>query len=292
MIPVPGRSHILALALWLLALPSTALGGQLAIVIDDLGYSAELGRQTLELPGALTLAILPQAPYSAKLAQAASAQGKEVVLHNPMSNTRGLPLDAGGLTGIMDKRTFLSVLAQNFELIPQARGLNNHMGSQLTQEAKAMGWLMEYLGDRGAYFVDSRTSAKSRAWETAQRYRVPSLERDVFLDNNREPALIERQLDLALALAKQRGYAIAIGHPYPETLAELRKLPEKLDTAGVKLVPISQLMAEVPNSVDRRPGRSCLAPPIKLWYRPKSAEPPSIPTPDQIFERIWADLYY
>ncbi len=290
MITVPGRGYSLIMAFWLLASCAASQGAQLAIVIDDLGYSAELGQQTLELPGAFTLAILPQAPYSSELARAASAQGKEVVLHNPMSNTRGLPLGAGGLTGVMDKNTFLSVLAHNIELIPQARGLNNHMGSHLTQDAKAMGWLMEYLGGRGAYFIDSRTSAKTRAWETAQRYRVPSLERDIFLDNERDPAKIDRQLDRALALAKKRGYAVAIGHPYPETLAQLRKLPEKLDTAGVRLVPISQLMAEVPSSVDRRPGRSCLAPPIKLWYRPKSSEHP--PATKQIFQNVWAGFYY
>lgn len=274
MIFVLGRNLLLAFALWLLG-PASSLGGQLAIVIDDLGYSAELGSQTLELPGAYTLAILPQAPYSTHLARAASEQGKEVMLHNPMSNTRGLPLDAGGLTGLMDKETFLAVLAHNFERLPQARGLNNHMGSQLTQEAKSMGWLMEYLGGRGAYFVDSRTSAKSRAWETAQRYRIPSLKRDVFLDHERDPEQIERQLDRALALANKRGYAIAIGHPYPETLEQLRKLPKKLESANVKLVPISELMIKVPKSVDRRPGSSCLAPPIKLWYRPDSPEPPT-----------------
>lgn len=272
---MPRHRYALALVLWLLTSAAPSQGGQLAIVIDDLGYSAELGRQTLELAGAYTLAILPQAPYSQQLARAASGAGKEVMLHNPMSNTRGLPLDAGGLTGLMDKKTFLAVLAYNFERLPQARGLNNHMGSQLTQEAKPMGWLMEYLGGRGAYFIDSRTSAKSRAWETAQRYRIPSLERDVFLDHERDSAQIERQLDQALALAKNRGYAIAIGHPYPETLAQLRMLPEKLEAAGVELVPISELMARIPASQDRRPGRSCLAPPIKLWYRPLRPDPPT-----------------
>ncbi len=286
------RSPMLALALWLLTTASPSEAGRLAIVIDDLGYSAELGRQTVELPGAFTLAILPQAPYSLQLAQAASDQGKEVMLHNPMSNTRGLPLDAGGLTGLMDKKTFLAVLAHNFERLPQARGLNNHMGSQLTQEAKAMGWLMEYLGGRGAYFVDSRTSAKSRALETAQRYRIPSLQRDVFLDHERDPVQIERQLDQALALAKKRGYAIAIGHPYPETLTQLRQLPEKLEFAGVELVPISELMTEVSNSLDRRPGRSCLAPPIRLWYRPESPEPPAVDAPQLLSQILWARSYY
>jgi uncharacterized protein len=271
---VTSGRHLCWLALcWLCATgPASASDGLLAIIIDDVGYSAPLGERTLALPGAFTLSILPKAPHSARLARLADEYGKEVMLHNPMSNTRGLPLDPGGLTETMDKASFFSVLAENFELIPQAQGLNNHMGSLLTQQATPMGWLMEFLGARGAYFIDSRTTAASRAWETAQHYRVPSLPRDVFLDHDRDPEQILHQLGLAVSLAQTRGYAVAIGHPYPETLTALEHLPSLLKATNVELVPVSSLLVEVPYSLPKASAGRCLAPPPTLQLQHQEPE--------------------
>lgn len=253
------------LALCLLcSIGSVHAAGLLAVIIDDVGYNAQLGERTVALPGPITLAILPKAPHSPRLARLASEHGKEVMLHNPMSNTRDLPLDPGGLTETMDKAGFLATLTDNFERIPQAKGLNNHMGSLLTQQATPMGWLMEFLHARGYYFIDSRTTAASRAWETAQHYQVPSLPRDVFLDHERDTEQIFRQLQLAVTLAQSRGYAVAIGHPYPETLSVLEQLPALLESAQVQLVSISDLLTEVAHSLPRVSTGRCPAPPAAL----------------------------
>lgn len=267
--------YLLALC-WSCAAGPTRAEGLLAIIIDDVGYNSQLGERTLALPGAITLAILPKAPHSPRLAQLAAEQGKEVMLHNPMSNTRDLPLDPGGLTETMDKAGFAATLADNFARIPQAQGLNNHMGSRLTQQAIPMGWLMEFLSARGAYFVDSRTTAASRAWETAQRYQVPSLPRDVFLDHDRDADQILHQLQLAVNLAQTRGYAVAIGHPYPETLDALEQLPALLESAQVELVPVSELLAQVTHSLPATSTGYCPAPPPALQLQfadsPQKAE--------------------
>ncbi|MDQ2076561.1 divergent polysaccharide deacetylase family protein [Marinimicrobium sp. ABcell2] len=286
-----GKLCLIALC-WLCAVSPASADGLLAVIIDDVGYSAALGERTLALPGAFTLAVLPKAPHSARLARLAAEQGKEVMLHNPMSNTRGLPLDPGGLTETMDKAGFLAVLKENFELIPEAQGLNNHMGSLLTQEAVPLGWLMEFLNTRGAYFIDSRTTAATRAWETAQRYQVPSLPRDVFLDHDREPEQILHQLGLAVSMAKTRGYAVAIGHPYPETLAALEHLPAMLNGARVELVSISDLLGAVPYSLPRVATGNCLAPPYALQLHFEDpTESVEIPLPD-IQQAIKRELPY
>ncbi|WP_341937441.1 divergent polysaccharide deacetylase family protein [Marinimicrobium sp. C2-29] len=270
------------LFLWLGCLPPALWAGQLAIIIDDIGYSATLGERSLQLPGEFTFAILPQAPYGPRLARLANERGREVMLHNPMSNTRNLPLDGGALSGEMTHRDFMATLDYNLEAIPEARGLNNHMGSQLTQETRPMGWLMERLGERGFYFIDSRTTADSRALETAQRYQIPSLQRDVFLDHERDSEQIARQLAEAIELARERGYAIAIGHPYPETLAVLEHIEPALKRAGVELVPVSRLLHDQPGSRPHTSG-SCLAPPQSLWHQPEQE-----PRPTAI--RSWIDI--
>ena len=240
---------------------------QLAIIIDDIGYNAELGERSLALPGAFTYALLPLAPHSPRLARLGAQRGKEIILHTPMSNTRGLPLGPGALLETMTRGEFFQVLEMNLSAIPQARGLNNHMGSLLTQKAESMGWLMEFLQERQLYFIDSRTSAKSRADETARLYQVPSRRRDVFLDNSRDPAQITRQIDRAIALARDRGQALAIGHPYPETLDLLEQLAPRLEAAQIALVPASELL---PPSSDLSHAESrCPAPPQTLWHRPE-----------------------
>ncbi|MAN53216.1 MULTISPECIES: divergent polysaccharide deacetylase family protein [Marinimicrobium] len=250
---------------------SLSQAGQLAIIIDDIGYSAALGKRSLNLPGNFTFAVLPHAPHGSRLAREGAAMGKEIMLHNPMSNIRNLPLDAGALASGMSHRDFIRTLEDNLRSIPEARGLNNHMGSQLTQESEPMGWLMQYLGEHGYYFIDSRTTADSQAWETARRYRIPTLKRDVFLDHERSVESVMRQLKQAIELARTRGYALAIGHPYPETLMVLEQITPLLADAGVNLVPISVLLErpEAPLSIV---GRSCLAPPLSLWRPPVGSQ--------------------
>lgn len=261
----------LALVASLMLGASLSQAGQLAIIIDDIGYSASLGKRSLNLPGDFTFAVLPHAPHGARLAREGAALGKEIMLHNPMSNIRNLPLDAGALASGMTHRDFIRTLEENLRTIPEARGLNNHMGSQLTQESEPMGWLMQYLGDHGYYFIDSRTTADSQAWETARRYRIPTLKRDVFLDHERSVEGVLRQLEQAIELARTRGYAIAIGHPYPETLMVLEQINPLLTDAGVTLVPISALL-DRPGGPPPIAGRSCLAPPLSLWRPPSGSQ--------------------
>lgn len=221
-----------------------AYSGQLAIIIDDLGYNSSLGKRTINLPGDFTLAFLPFTPHGRELAEQAHRMGKELILHAPMSNIKALPLGKNALLSGMKPEAFTAALGNMLAEIPHIKGLNNHMGSQLTQEQLPMNWLMSELSERNLYFVDSRTSAASLALQTAKLYQVPSVKRDVFLDNQRDSEIIQRQLHKALTLAQRQGKAIAIGHPYPETLAILEKIQPLLTDYQVELVSVSQLLLD------------------------------------------------
>lgn len=256
----------LLLALPLLAAnnnsPSTK-SAQLAIIIDDLGYNLRLGQRTVDLPGAFTIAVLPFTPHSRELAERAHERGKEVMLHAPMSNHQHLPLGRGGLVTGMQQAEFLAVLRQNLASIPHIKGVNNHMGSLLTEQAEPMAWLMAELKQRQLYFVDSRTSAQTQALIMAEQAGLPSRRRDVFLDDIKDQQVIHQQLLLALQKARQQGSAIAIGHPYPETLRVLEQIQPLLDQYRVKLVSASTLMNQATPSIYRLD--YCTAPPINLW---------------------------
>lgn len=247
-----------------IALPANAKGSaKLAIIIDDLGYNLTLGQRTTDLPGAFTIAVLPFTPHGRELAERAHKRGKEVMLHAPMSNHHSYPLGRGGLVSGMKQAEFLAVLRQNLANIPYIKGVNNHMGSQLTEQAEPMRWLMQELQARRLYFVDSRTSAQTQALIEAERIRLPSRKRDVFLDDKRDSQHIHQQLLLAMKKAKQQGIAVAIGHPYPETLDLLKRIEPLLERYQVELVSVSKLLPHFATQL--HPTDYCIAPPPGFW---------------------------
>ncbi len=213
-----------------------------AIIIDDIGYNRHQGLTALALPGPITYAIIPHSPNARFLAIEAHKQQKELILHAPMSNIHDYPLGQAGLTELMNEHDFNQTLIKALESVPHIIGVNNHMGSLLTQKRLPMEWTMKTLSERGLYFIDSRTTPQSVAWQTAQRHNVPSLKRDIFLDHKRDPGFIDEQFAQFIAVAKRRGYAIAIAHPYPETLDYLQKNISRLASQGIQLTNASKLV--------------------------------------------------
>ena len=233
---------------------------RIAIIIDDLGNNRMLGLQAVALPGALTSSILPQLPYSERLAHAAHAAGKEVMLHLPMQSSDGRPLGPGALRLGMTREDFGYTVRAALATVPYAAGVNNHMGSLLTRHPAAMHWLMEDLSCYNRlYFVDSRTDVRTVARRSAREAGLAHAQRDVFLDNEPDTEYVRGQFRRLLSLAKQRGSAIGIGHPYPETLAALAEELPTLAAQGVELVPASQLV-----ELNRSP---------KLWHASSSPLP-------------------
>nr|WP_279538462.1 divergent polysaccharide deacetylase family protein [Pseudomaricurvus alcaniphilus] len=225
---------------------SSETTNKIAIIIDDLGYSLQQGMIAARFPAALTLSILPHSPNGVALAELGHQHGKEIMLHAPMSNIQQLPLDPGGLTDDMRRDSFTDTLSDGLDSIPHIVGVNNHMGSYLTQLEKPMQWLMAELARDQLYFIDSRTSPDSIAHQVALQHEVASRKRDIFLDNVRSEAAIEQQFQKLLQLARQRGNAIAIGHPYPETLAFLNRAVPALASEGIELIFVSELLQEFP----------------------------------------------
>lgn len=217
---------------------------RIAVIIDDIGYRLDEGRRAVALPSAVALAVLPHAPHSMHLARAAHTSGKEVLLHLPMQALDAAETPGPGALALENTRLdAAAVLAADLMAVPFARGVNNHMGSLLTRERTPMLWLMEELRARGSlYFVDSFTTADSVALATAREQGVPALRRDVFLDGELSADAIAAEWRRLLALARERGSAIAIGHPHSATLDLLERELPVLDAQGVQLVTLTTLL--------------------------------------------------
>jgi len=243
----------LLLALFLLiALPSTAGPlPRIAIIIDDLGYQLQAGRRAIKLPGPVAFAVLPGTPQGSLLAQLANAQGKEVLLHLPLEavDYQGPP-EPGAIMLDMSRATFQSTFAEAIATVPFAIGVSSHRGSLLTRHPGHMQWLMqEILARENLFFIDSYTTHESIALRMAAEAGVAATRRDVFLDNDRTPQAILREFERLKAKALEQGQAIAIGHPFAETLDLLeRELPRLMDE-GFELVTISELLPKPLNRI-------------------------------------------
>ncbi len=213
----------------------------IAIIIDDMGNQYEPGLALVELPYPLTLSFLPQRPYTQQLSQLAHEAGKEIMLHAPMETARGLGLGYGALTSGMSEQEIKRTLMRTLNDIPYVMGVNNHMGSHLTQQTQVMAWLMEVLREYPYYFVDSRTSAQTVAQRVALEHRIPSLSRDVFLDHEQNWEFVDQQFKRLLDIAHKQGTAIAIGHPHEVTIRYLREALPQLDEAGIRIATVSAL---------------------------------------------------
>ena len=219
----------------------------IAIIIDDMGNHLKTGRQLINLPYPLTLAFLPYRRNTQELARHAHNANKEIMLHIPMANTLGLDLGAGGLTVGMSKLDLTLTLRKAIRAIPYLQGINNHMGSALTQRREEMQWVMEELYNYPLYFVDSRTIASSVAESIAAKNNIPNFSRDVFLDHIQSRKEVHKQFSRLIKLAKEKGTAIAIGHPHQVTTDYLKWALPRLDKEGIRIATVSRLW-EIRNS--------------------------------------------
>ncbi|MFW6323661.1 MAG: divergent polysaccharide deacetylase family protein [Desulfovibrionales bacterium] len=207
--------------------------GNLIIVIDDLGESLVYAEKLARLDLPITFSLLPLSTRTAQVAEVARKYGKDILLHLPMepSNLKESDPGPGALFVDMTREDMLSVLSSDLSRVPAAIGVNNHMGSAFTEHYWAMRTVLSELKKRDLFFLDSLTSPKSVIPVIADSVGVPYLRRDIFLDNVLDVELIIYQLQKAEKIALSRGFAIAIGHPYPETLKALTKWAEMKDSS-------------------------------------------------------------
>ena len=224
--------------------PASNARGRLAILLDDAGQKLDMVQAAAALPKEIGFAILPFLPKSAESAEALHGSGHEIWLHLPME-PNNYPADNPGPGAIMmsmttnELRTAVHAAIDN---VPHAVGVNNHMGSKITANLKTMTWIMQELKARDLAFIDSRTTSRTVAEVAAAGLGVPVNRRHVFLDNERDPAAIRRQLAEAVRRCRLEGEIIAIGHVDPVTIEVLAEELPGISKRGADLVRPSDLV--------------------------------------------------
>ena len=216
---------------------------RVAIVIDDMGYDDKIFREFAGLGVPVTFAVLPGERFSKYIANEAKLLNYDVMLHLPLEpHSSGKNPGNGVILLRMSRDEMLQQLSKDIAAVPYITGVNNHMGSLFTEDRSAMGILLGELHKKGLFFLDSRTSPQSVAYDVAKNMGVKSESRDVFLDNRSDIEYIKGQIDKVIRIAIKKGDATAIGHPRPETVTALKEKLQDFEKEGIELVPVSKVI--------------------------------------------------
>ncbi|MBS4960598.1 MAG: divergent polysaccharide deacetylase family protein [Clostridiales bacterium] len=228
--------------------------GYMAIVIDDFGYNGEGTKEILALNIPLTAAIMPFSENSAENYKEVKASGKDIIVHMPMESLSGKPSWVGdkAVRRNMSDEDIRKVVEEAFEVLPNASGLNNHMGSAIMEDSRSLSIVLEVCREKGCFFLDSMTCANSQGKTLCQKQQVQFLARDVFLDSTDDIEVVKKQLRTASEIALRKGTCISIGHVGPEggkiTAKAIQDLIPELHKKGIEFVTLSKL-AEIEQSL-------------------------------------------
>ncbi len=216
---------------------------KVSIVIDDFGPDVEIAKQFASLPFPVTLSVLPHQAHSREIAEMAHLEGREVILHLPMEplNTGESP-GPGALLVSMSGDEIRRNIRAALDTSPYFDGVNNHMGSRMTRNARIMKTILSELKGRGLFFIDSMTTNESKGWKVAQELKIPSFKRDIFLDDDPSADAIRSQIARLVKIARIRGMALAIGHPHKTTLRSLQEAAAHFREEGIEIVAARDLI--------------------------------------------------
>jgi len=239
-------THRLILKTMELAVPAPSpKGPKMVIVIDDIGENMSVLKGLLKLDFPVTLAVWPNATHTRESVKLIQKSQRDLIIHFPME-PRGYPRYNPGDDALfvsMTREQIEKRIAENIAQIPEAIGANNHMGSRFTANTSGMNVALAAFKKHGLFFLDSLTTGKSVGRTVAGKTGIPFYIRDIFIDNVKDVNAIVHQLRKAENVSLKKGYSIAIGHPYKETLAALRQW-SKTKKSSVVLIPLSELSPE------------------------------------------------
>ncbi len=217
----------------------------ITIVVDDLGVMHPATERVVAMPGPLTLSWFPFARNIAAQVAAAASHGHEMTLHMPMQSFSNSIAWTGPdpLRVDLPDAVNLARLRAAIDVVPATVGLNNHMGSVATRSPELMALVARECKAHDMLFLDSVVVSHSFGYSAAHDQGVPAAARDVFIDHSNDPRLIREQLLQIEVQARRRGHVIAIGHPWPHTVAALEEWLPTLEAKGFSLWPLSAMVA-------------------------------------------------
>lgn len=224
--------------------PAVPTRAKLAIVIDDMGLGQPGSEELLAFPAPLTFAVLPGTAYAEEVVATVNASGQTALLHLPMEPVNAADNNPGAdaIYVAMTDEEIEQQTTRLLDMLPGVVGVNNHMGSAATADARVMATVLKTVQQRGLFFLDSRTTADSVVAEEAERLGLPYAANDLFLDLERTVPAVKEMIAEAMRRAEASGTFIAIAHPHPSVAEALYEMIPEFAAAGIALVPVTELL--------------------------------------------------
>lgn len=217
--------------------------GQMAIIIDDFGYSSEPINAFAAIQRPLTFAVIPYRQFSNEAASRGLSSGHQVILHLPLEPvTAAEQSEPITVTTAMSEQDIQQTVTKAIQSVPGIIGVNNHQGSKATADKRVMRTVLNVVKSHNLFFVDSRTSSQSVAFDTSRQMGIRTGENELFLDNSNDVAYIKGRLRTAMQMALQHGSVTVIGHARMNTATAIREMIPEMEAAGIKLVFESQMV--------------------------------------------------
>lgn len=217
---------------------------RVAIVVTHLGLSASETNAVIEmLPGAVTLAFSPYADGLDDWLAAARAEGHETLVMLPMQPA-GFPLNDPGPNTLLshlpeeENRGRLEWALSRTAGYP---GVTNLMGAELAERPDVLRMLMQWLNERGLFYLDSLAVPRPAVADVALEVGIPYVANDRKLDVVPEPEAIDRALEALETLALDRGYAVGVTNAFPVSLSRIQQWASGLEDRGLVLAPVSAI---------------------------------------------------
>ena len=215
---------------------------KIAIVIDDFGYSLKNLDTLFGLEVPVTISILPNLPYSGKIAEKAARHNYEVILHLPLEPREdNKPLEEATIFCSMQEEEILRELERAIGSVPNLAGISNHMGSKATADERLMTIIFQRMKKSGLFFLDNLVIPDSVCEKIAGRIGIRFVRRSVFLDNESSADYIKSQINQLKYQALKTGWAVGVGHDRSPTLSAIKEMIPQLEKDGIKFVFLSEL---------------------------------------------------
>lgn len=219
---------------------------KMAIIIDDFGYSSpndNVIRDFANLDEIFSVSVIPHTPFASKIDCLFNKTGKEILIHLPLESFSRVDEEKSTILLEMTIAQVKQSVKDAVENVPHAVGISNHQGSAFTSDSCAMDKLTEAIFDRTVYFIDSRTTTTTIAYDACRTKGIPAFNRDIFLDSEiNDGETISDRFSAAVKIAERQGYVIVVGHRTRTTFIALKEFMKSPLRSRVELVYPSQIL--------------------------------------------------
>ncbi len=223
---------------------------KIIIIITPLGLNPDIDTKFLTLDFPITLGFLPYITEDLKgqIRKSLFEFHHEYLLAMPMQ-TKNSKVESGPMQlNLEDNNENLGkkIIWARSQL-PEAFGVINMMGSGFMANREKSKTALEYFRDMGFYVIESAETLTNNYKGLNKELKIDMLPSDVFIDNELDGRKIRNQLDVAVSIANDKGYAVVIARPTQETYQVLSYWLKFAKTKGIELITPSNFLKSLGN---------------------------------------------